>query len=157
MMRVEIVVIGLPKPAGSKRAFALRRRDGSVVMRPNGAPVVNVTDACKGSAEWKADVRHAAKQQMTDQEPTSEPLSVRMMFYLPRPQGHYGSGKNASALKPSARPYPTTKPDALKLARAAEDALTGVVYRDDSQTVDLQIHKRYGSPARCEIVVEVLQ
>jgi Holliday junction resolvase RusA-like endonuclease len=50
--------------------------------------------------------------------------------------------------------YPTTKPDSLKLARGAEDSLTGIIYRDDAQVIDLNVKKRYGSPARVEIEVE---
>jgi len=34
----------------------------------------------------------------------------------------------------------------LKLARAVEDALTGVIWADDAQIVDEVIRKRYGRP-----------
>ncbi len=39
----------------------------------------------------------------------------------------------------------TTRPDADKLARAVLDALTGILYKDDSQVARLDIHKEYGS------------
>lgn len=32
-------------------------------------------------------------------------------------------------------------------------SICGVVWRDDAQVVDLDVHKRYGTPERCEIVV----
>lgn len=44
----------------------------------------------------------------------------------------------------------------LKLARAAEDALTGILWRDDAQICDEVIRKRYGEPARVEIEVRTL-
>ena len=37
--------------------------------------------------------------------------------------------------------------------KAVEDALSGVVYRDDSQIVDERLVKEYGSPERVEITV----
>ena len=50
-------------------------------------------------------------------------------------------------------PFPTARPDLLKLARAVEDAIQSVVYRNDSQIVDEVLHKRYGEPARVEVVL----
>jgi predicted short-subunit dehydrogenase-like oxidoreductase (DUF2520 family) len=44
----------------------------------------------------------------------------------------------------------------LKLARGVEDALTGIVWRDDAQIVVEHLEKRYGSPARCEVRVKYL-
>jgi Holliday junction resolvase RusA-like endonuclease len=58
-------------------------------------------------------------------------------------------------LKPNAPKYPTTRPDALKLARAAEDALTGIIWTDDAVTVDLTIKKRYGELPGVNITVRV--
>jgi Holliday junction resolvase RusA-like endonuclease len=46
-----------------------------------------------------------------------------------------------------------TRPDVLKLARAAEDALTGIVWRDDSQIVHETLAKVYGEPERLEVAV----
>ena len=155
MKPITITVLGLPKPAGSKRAFVLRGRDGSIRTRANGSPIVNVTDDCKKSKSWKEQVSQAAYEQ-TIGDPLSGALLVTMTFIMPRPKGHYGSGKNANTLKASAPNHPTVKPDVLKLARAAEDALTGIIYKDDAQTVELLVRKRYGSPPRCEIKIESL-
>ena len=62
-------------------------------------------------------------------------------------------------MKGSAPFYHTTKPDALKLARSTEDALTGIVWADDAQTAVLEISKRYadaGEPCGCQIVIQTL-
>ena len=77
-------------------------------------------------------------------------LRVSFTFYRPRPKGHFG----AKGVRPSAPRYPTTKPDVLKLARAVEDALTGVLWRDDAQIVAESIYKDYGEPARVVVTVE---
>lgn len=145
---VRLVVIGKPQPAGSKRAFAIRR-DGV----PTGKIVV--ADANKHAKGWKQEVAGVAAAAMGDEAMLLGPVAVTMTFYVARPKGHFGSGRNASLLKASAPPFPIVKPDALKLARGTEDACTGIVWRDDAQVVDLEVRKRYGLPERCEIAVRV--
>lgn len=134
-----IAVYGTPEPAGSKRAFVVNGR-------------ARVSDANPRSRQWKERVAQAAGEQY-DGELIDGPLAVELTFLQPRPKGHYGTGRNAEIVKPSAPEYPVTRPDALKLARAVEDALTGVVWRDDAQIVQEYLVKDYGEPARCEIAV----
>lgn len=141
---INIVVYGLAQPAGSKRAFL-----------PKGSRRPSIVDANKKSRPWKTQVSQAAGQQYSG-ELLRGPLAVQFKFYVPRPKHHYGSGRNASIVKNSAPTDPTSKPDLLKLARGVEDALTGVVYGDDSQIVHEHLFKQYGSPARVEIFVQAL-
>lgn len=149
MTAVSFVVLGKPQPAGSKRAFAIKR-DGV----PTGQ--IAVSDANPKAKGWQQEVRSVAVEIMEAAGRDGlmlGPLAVSMTFYAARPKGHYGSGRNAAALKPSAPSFPIVKPDSLKLARGTEDALTGTVWRDDAQVVDLTVRKRYGLPERCEITV----
>jgi crossover junction endodeoxyribonuclease RusA len=44
------------------------------------------------------------------------------------------------------------KPDIDKLARAVLDALTGILYRDDSEVVRLDVTKRYAAPTEAPSV-----
>jgi Holliday junction resolvase RusA-like endonuclease len=149
---IQFTVHGQPQPAGSKRGFynAKARR-------------VIITDDATRSRPWKALVSDAAVEAMIGTAVLNDkgyalpigtllegPLMVTLVFYVPRPKGHYG----ARGLKPSAPPYPTVKPDVLKLARAVEDALTGIVYRDDSQIVCEVLEKHYGEPARVDVTVD---
>jgi len=47
------------------------------------------------------------------------------------------------------------RPDLSKLIRATEDALTGIIYQDDSQIVKyVDTEKFYGLPERVEIKIE---
>jgi Holliday junction resolvase RusA-like endonuclease len=142
---LSFTVLGEPAPAGSKRAF-MNKHTGRI----------SVTDASKRSKPWQAEVKSAAIEAI-DAVPLdgllTGPLTVEFTFFKPRPKNHYGSGKNSGVLKLSAPEFPTTRPDALKLARAVEDALSGVVYRDDAQIVTETLRKRYGSPARCEVSI----
>lgn len=133
---IAFTVYGLPEPAGSKRAFVIKGR-------------AIVTDANAKSRGWKNQVTAAAREAY--QGPLLDgPLSVTMTFFRPRPAGHMGAN---GKLKKSAPSEPTTRPDVLKLARAVEDALTGVIWRDDAQITQETIWKRYGEPAM--VVVEV--
>jgi Holliday junction resolvase RusA-like endonuclease len=74
-----------------------------------------------------------------------------LTFYTPRPAGHYGK----RGLRPGAPTRPTTRPDVLKLARAVEDACTGIVWRDDSQIVDEVLSKWFADTHGIGVVVTV--
>ena len=71
------------------------------------------------------------------------PLSVAFQFRFLRPQSHYGTGRNAGHVKDSAPLYPTVRPDRTKVMRSTEDALTGILWKDDSQIVAGDITKIY--------------
>lgn len=117
-------VAGKPQTAGSKRAF-VNKNTGKAI----------VTDDNKKGKPWRADVQAAAREAIELQELLTGPLVLEVRFFFVRPKSHYGSGKNARVLKPSAPTYPATRPDTTKLLRALEDALTGVLWRDDAQIV----------------------
>jgi crossover junction endodeoxyribonuclease RusA len=73
-------------------------------------------------------------------------------FTFARPAAHFGTGRNAHLLKPSApaRPVPKGKDDGDKLQRAVMDALTDAgMWADDSQVVEWHGSKLYAvSPWR---------
>lgn len=146
-MRLSFTVIGKPEPAGSKRAFIRKGMRHPVVV-----------DANDKSAPWKQEVASRAYAEHGERPLMTGPIAVSFKFYKPRLKGHFGKGKNAGVLTAEglANPYPATKPDALKLARGIEDALTGVVYRDDAQIVEEHLFKFWGEPARVEIEIEEL-
>lgn len=134
---VRIWVPGEPQPGGSKRAYVVPGKGGE---KPRAA----VVDDAKGSKDWKSRVAVFAGQAMAGRPLLEGPVSVRVMFFTVRPNSHFGTGRNAYRLKPTAPPYPTKKPDATKLWRSTEDALTGVVWKDDVQVVKQAIEKFWG-------------
>ncbi len=151
---IRFTVLGKPQPAGSKRAFALKRRDGSPVTRANGSQVVTVVDANPNAKDWKNSVRCAAREVYSGELLTG-PICFECVFYRPRPKSHYRSGARSHELKDGMdRALPTSKPDVLKLARGVEDALTGVLWVDDAQICNESLRKEYGEPARVEISVQ---
>ena len=139
---ITIEVFGNAKPAGSKKAMPVGGRN------PTGR--WTVVDDNRQAGPWKIQVAQEAGLQYRGPLLTG-PLSVEMVFFQIRPKGHSGTGRNAGLIKDSAPSYPCARPDVLKLARAIEDALTGVVYRDDSLIVDERIAKRYGDRAGVKI------
>lgn len=152
-MTIRFTVLGQAQTAGSKRAFVLRRKGGAILTRANGSPIVNVTDDNDKSKNWKQAVAWSAKEAMSvGAELMRGALSVEFTFYRPRPKGHFrtNGGLNKAGSEAS---YPTMKPDVLKLARAAEDALTGVVWFDDAQIVEERLRKYWGEPARLEVLI----
>lgn len=129
---ISFFVAGDPKPAGSKRGFFNKFTKHVVI-----------TDANPNSKDWKTDVKYQAAQHYSG-DLWDCPIYLKLTFFRLRPAGHYRSGKNAHLLKDSAPKRPTPKPDVLKLARGVEDALTGVIWVDDSLIVDESLHKNYG-------------
>jgi Holliday junction resolvase RusA-like endonuclease len=133
---IKFFMPGIARPAGSKSAFGLKS-GGKYTGR------FVVVDACKKSKNWKNEVNWAAKPFTPKTGLLQGPLCVKMIFQIQRPAGHYGSGKNSGQVKASANQMPVVKPDVLKLARAVEDGMTGIIYRDDSQIVTEILAKRY--------------
>ena len=129
---VEIFILGRARPAGSKRAVASRVfADNPHVM------------------SWMQEVRSAADKAMQGRALIDKPVCFSACFYFARPKSHYGSGRNASELKPSAPEHMVHKPDLTKLVRAAEDALTKTVWTDDSLVCRFGvIQKRYSDDGR---------
>jgi Holliday junction resolvase RusA-like endonuclease len=139
---ITLTVHGTAQPAGSKRAFYNAKR---------GRPVV--TEDNRRSAPWAALVIDAALQAAGEDGPLDGPLALQLTLWLPRPKGHFGSGRNAGTVKASAPAFPIVKPDATKLLRCIEDACTAILWDDDAQIVDQRVRKFYGAPPRAELVV----
>ena len=131
------VVYGEAKPQGSKRAW-FNQKSQRVQMLENS----NVGD-------WRKRVAQAAGEQCGAAiagQLIEGPCALSIVVYRPRPKS-----------KKRAR-FAATAPDASKLLRGIEDALTGILYVDDSRIVDDHIRKLYGEPARAEVVLrEILE
>jgi Holliday junction resolvase RusA-like endonuclease len=121
---VEVDVLGIPVPQGSKRVVQ--------------GHLIDVNHA--KLRDWRQLVGAACQEagQFFD-----GPVVVGFDFYFPRPKGHFGSGRNAEILKASSPAFPATKPDIDKLIRACLDAMTGIVFRDDAQVASLIASKFY--------------
>jgi crossover junction endodeoxyribonuclease RusA len=75
-------------------------------------------------------------------EPLQNAVSLRVTFRFPRPKSHWGTGRNAGALKRSAQLRHIQRPDVDNLGKAVMDAMTQAgVWRDDSQACHLTLIK----------------
>lgn len=117
---VEFRVDGKPEPKGSARAVK-SRSTGKAVLLMGG-------DARSGRRlkSWATKVAWAAKAVWRG-EPARGAVEIGIQFWMP--------GK-------SCRP-----PDLDKLQRAVLDALTGIVYVDDAQVVEIEAGKAGPSTA----------
>lgn len=147
MNTLVINVDGTPVQQGSKKGF-YNPRIGRVQM----------TDDNKARLQpWRATVTAAARNTIADipgYERITGPVEVRICFYFLRPKSHYGTGKNANVLKPTAPTFVAVKPDLDKLERSILDALTDAgVWQDDSRVVRMATEKRYSTRAGAQIAV----
>lgn len=118
-------VTGTPKPQGSKRAF----------KHPHTKRVIMTESAGAALKDWRYDVKATACVQMAGRPMVVQPNGVilTIQFVMPRP---------VSTPKSKPTPCAVKKPDLDKLTRAVCDSLSGVVYADDSQVVNLVTRKR---------------
>lgn len=153
---IRFEVLGKPVTQGSTRVIPLRAKGGGYRMRPDGRPMlVPKHDKAKELHAWRQDVAVAALA-VYDGPLLVGPLRLDLLFTFPHLKAHYRTGRNAGQLKASAPRYKTTSPDRLKLARSVEDALTGVLWRDDAQTVTGDTTKQYGPYYRLTVEVIIL-
>jgi crossover junction endodeoxyribonuclease RusA len=117
--RLSFDVSGVAQPKGSMRTFLTA---GS--RRPM------VTSDNPKARTWQDAVHYSAR--LLEAERFLGPVLLDATFYLPRPK----------SLKLTTRHH-TRKPDLDKLIRCIADALTGVLYIDDSQVVSVTARKRY--------------
>ena len=126
-------VLGTPVPQGSVKAF--------------GSRVVANNEHALGS--WRSDVASAAQRAKPADWDINAAVSLRCEFVFPRPLSHYGTGKNATKLKPSAPRYHVKTPDVDKLVRGVADSIGDAVARvllnNDSQIVSVYAAKRYST------------
>ena len=126
-------VLGSPVPQGSVRAF------GSRVIANNRQAL----------GSWRSDVAAAAERHKPEGWDITAPVALGCEFVFPRPLSHYGTGKNATKLKPSAPLHHVKTPDLDKLTRAIgdsiADAVAQILLKNDSQIVSIYANKRYAN------------
>ncbi len=142
MTKIKFFVPGIPKPRGSKSAFT-NKKTGKT----------NIVDACKESGNWMTTVKVFALQAYRGPLLTG-PIRMSIAFYFLRPKSHYRTGNNAGTLKLSAPICHITRPDRTKILRGTEDAMKGIIFKDDSQIVTGLTTKLYGETPGANITIE---
>jgi crossover junction endodeoxyribonuclease RusA len=101
---------------------------------------------------WREAVRQEALK--TGAPIALGPVFLDLAFRFARPKSHFNA---KGLLKTSAPKHVITKPDIDKIERSTLDALTGVLFKDDSQVCRVVKIKSYcmeGELEGCEIIVQ---
>ena len=82
---------------------------------------------------WQNTISWEAKIAMQGQDPIAAPVSMTIDFYLPN----------------------HSRKDLDNLSKCVLDGCNGIVFVDDCQVVDLELHKHFGSPEYgCTVTVK---
>lgn len=126
-MRVVITIPGVPIPEPRKRVKirAIGKKLIAQVYTPKTAKVV----------PFKRIAALSAKQAMKRMSPLDGPLSMTVIFVMPRVRAEIWK------TKPMPRLPHAKKPDIDNLQKSLFDALTGIVWNDDAQICGLVCYK----------------
>ncbi len=143
--RIEFAVLGRPQPQGSMKGFVLKGKDGAkprAILTSDNSKM----KPYRQQVGWAAlDARAKAGYNALFAEKQIA-VSVEFKFYFEKPP---------SISKK--RVHIAVKPDIDKLCRSTIDAMTGIMFADDSQIIQLSASKYYGLPERAEIAVTNLE
>jgi crossover junction endodeoxyribonuclease RusA len=141
MGRISFVVYSRAAPQGSKTYLGQgRMKESSERVKP-----------------FRADVRRAAESAALPPDwPMAAPMRVGVRFHFARPKSHFK--RDGVTLSKSAPEEATSHGlgDLDKLARSVNDALSGVLFNDDRQVVEMGLAKAYDSEDLVVIFVEPL-
>jgi Holliday junction resolvase RusA-like endonuclease len=127
MNPVTITVQGPPQGKGRARAFIRGGRVGHYTPQK--------------TRSYESLIFGAAVDAMGDRPPFDEAVELTLRAIYPIPAS-WSERKRHRALTGEIKP--TKKPDLDNVAKAWNDALNGVVYRDDACVVLIWLEKRYG-------------
>ena len=129
-MKIALTVPGIPvaQPRQRHRVFKV----GDRTIAQNYTPTDDPVNA------FKASVKLFAAAVCPD-EPLAGPVRLTLTFLFPRPK-YLDKGKG-----PWPRVYHDKKPDRDNLEKSVQDALTGIMYADDSQIAVATTSKFYAA------------
>lgn len=104
----------------------------------------------KKSRDYKDYVKLAASE-FAPKELLNGPIILSVNVFRPMPKS---LSKKRAALAEQGLLRPTTRPDADNYIKGIKDALKNVIWKDDSQIVELHTSKFYSARPRVEIMVQ---
>lgn len=106
----------------------------------------------KKSADYKNYVRQEALK-VKPKIPFEDAMALTVIAYVPIP---VSMSKKRRALAIAGEIRPTKRPDIKNIFTGVEDALAGIIWRDDSLVCDAVMRKRYSDCPRVEVTVKEL-
>ena len=131
-----------------------RKRQGFFKDKAGNTHVGARTDT-PDRKSYKSIVRLCAAKAMGERPPLEGPVSVVWIVYRLKPGREPQRGWRPTR----SDPWPSfwwRKPDLTNYWKLIEDALTGIVWKDDAQVCEKAEKKQFGERARVEIVVQAL-
>jgi len=138
---IQVFIPGVPVPKGSAKAFYVKALGRARVVQDNA----------EKQRPWASMIAVMTRDRWT-YGVTNSAVHADMLFVMPRPKSHLRA--NGSVKGSFAQREHTSKPDVDKLARCVLDALTGVLYTDDSQVVEINARKTYGGAPGCMLTID---
>ena len=96
-------------------------------------------------------IKDAAIEAMGASEPLETPVTLYLYIRVPIPKSH--SKKKVEACL-NGLDQPIKKPDASNILKSVEDGMNGIVYKDDSQIINLHVTKVYSTLAGVDVCVK---
>jgi len=100
---------------------------------------------------YESLIAEAARKAMGSSEPLETPVAAYIYIVVPVPQS-YPKKRRDACLNGLERP--TKKPDIDNIVKAFLDSMNGIVYKDDTQVVNLHSTKNYGTVGLVEVMVK---
>ena len=133
---ITITMLGAPQGKGRARTFIRGDHVGHYT------PEKTVT--------YEGMIRTAATQELSGRNAFDEPVEFTLRAIFPVPAS-WSEKKRQRAIVGELKPG--KKPDLDNIVKAWNDALNGVVYRDDSLICRMTLDKRYGPQALVVVTV----
>jgi Holliday junction resolvase RusA-like endonuclease len=100
---------------------------------------------------YESLIKEKAIEAMGSSEPLETPVTLYLYIRVCAPKS-YSKKRIEACLSGSEQPI--KKPDASNILKSVEDGMNSVVYKDDSQIVNIHVTKVYSSQAGVDICVK---
>lgn len=139
MTTVDFFVAG--KPVAKQRARVVRNHGRVRSFTP------------EATVNYELHVRMCAQEAMGGRDPFQQPVAMAVTVFVHPPQS-WSAKRQRLAVEQMF--MPTKKPDLSNILKSVEDGMNGVVYRDDSQIVSLNVVKQYSEWQGVSVTVREL-
>jgi Holliday junction resolvase RusA-like endonuclease len=100
---------------------------------------------------YESLIKEAAIEAMGTSEPLETPVTLYLYIRAPIPKSLPKKRIEACL---NGLEKPIKKPDASNVLKSVEDAMNGVVYKDDSQIVNIHVSKVYSSVSGIDVCIK---
>jgi Holliday junction resolvase RusA-like endonuclease len=100
---------------------------------------------------YESLIKEAAIEAMGSSEPLETPVNLYLYIRAPIPKSLPKKRMEACL---NGLEKPIKKPDASNVLKSVEDAMNGVVYKDDSQIVNIHVSKVYSSVSGIDVCIK---